>query len=64
VGPFKPEDWPRFIRFPAFTRDWERLALSDAALRALDVEILKDPTPAPVIRAYRVELKREFRQGR
>jgi len=50
VGPFKPEDWPRFVRFPAFTRDWERLGLSDAALRALEIEILKDPTRAPVIR--------------
>jgi hypothetical protein len=50
VEPFKPEDWPRFVRFPAFTRDWERFGLTDSALRALEVEILKDPTRAPVVR--------------
>ena len=47
---FQPEEWPRFVRFPAFTRDWERLGLDDAALRALELEILKDPGPPPVIR--------------
>jgi hypothetical protein len=50
VEPFKPEEWPRFVRFPAFTRDWERLGLDDAALRALEREILKDPIRPPVIR--------------
>jgi hypothetical protein len=50
VEPFDPEEWPRFVRFPAFTRDWERFGLTDTALRALEVEILKDPTRAPVIR--------------
>ncbi len=49
MEPFVPEDWPRFVRFPAFTRDWERFGLTDAALRALEIEILKDPTRAPVI---------------
>jgi hypothetical protein len=39
MDPFKPEDWLRFVRFPAFTRDWERLGLSDADLRALEVAI-------------------------
>ena len=47
---FKPDDWPRFVRFPAFTRDWERLGLTDRDLRALEVEILKDPDRSPVIR--------------
>lgn len=50
MEPFDPEDWPRFVRFPAFTREWERFGLTDTALRALEVEILKDPTRAPVIR--------------
>jgi hypothetical protein len=46
---FKPEEWPRFVRFPAFTREWERLGLDDAALQALEMEILKGPGRAPVI---------------
>jgi hypothetical protein len=46
---FDPEKWPRFVRFPSFTRDWERLGLDDSDLRALEMEILKDPTRAPVI---------------
>jgi hypothetical protein len=50
MEPFDPEDWPRFVRFPTFTCDWERFGLTDAALRALEVEILKDPHRAPVIR--------------
>jgi hypothetical protein len=49
VGPFDPEKWPRFVRFPSFTRDWERLGLDDADLQSLELEILKDPTRAPVI---------------
>jgi hypothetical protein len=49
VAVFQPEEWPRFVRFPAFTRDWERLGLDDAALRALELEILKAPSRAPVI---------------
>ena len=47
---FKPEAWPRFVRFPAFTRDWERLGLGDSALRALEIEILRGPDRNPVIR--------------
>lgn len=49
VEDFRPEEWPRFVRFPAFSRDWERLGLDDAALRALEIEILKGPSRAPVI---------------
>jgi hypothetical protein len=49
VEPFRPEEWPRFVRFPAFTRDWERLGLDDAAPRALEIEILKGPSRAPII---------------
>ena len=40
MEPFEPADWPRFVRFPAFTRDWEQFGLSDAALRALVRELL------------------------
>jgi hypothetical protein len=47
---FKPEAWPRFVRFPVFTRDWERLGLDDSALRALEIEILRGPDRNPVIR--------------
>jgi mRNA-degrading endonuclease RelE of RelBE toxin-antitoxin system len=50
VEAFRPEDWPRFVRFPAFSRDWERLGLDDAALQALESEILKGPDRTPVIR--------------
>ena len=49
MDPFDPEKWPRFVRFPSFTRDWERHGLDDADLRFLELEVLKDPTRAPVI---------------
>jgi hypothetical protein len=49
VDLFRPEEWPRFVRFPAFTRDWEHLGLDDSALRALEIEILKAPGKPPVI---------------
>lgn len=47
VEEFRPEDWPQFVRFPAFTLDWERLGLDDTALRVLELEILKGPDRAP-----------------
>lgn len=47
---FDPERWPRFVRFPAFTRDWERLGLNGEDLRLLELAILENPTRAPVIR--------------
>ena len=49
VDPFRPEEWPRFVHFPAFTREWERLGLDDAALRALELAILRAPGRPPVI---------------
>jgi mRNA-degrading endonuclease RelE of RelBE toxin-antitoxin system len=49
VDQFDPANWPRFVRFAAFTRDWERLGLDEAALRALEIEILNDPDRPPVI---------------
>lgn len=50
MEPFAPEKWPRFVRFPSFTRDWEHFGLDDGDLLALELEILKDPTRAPVVR--------------
>ena len=53
MGPFDPEKWPRFVRFPSFTRDWERLGLDDADLQSLEHEILINPTRSPVIQGTR-----------
>ena len=50
MDPFDPEKWPRFVWFPAFLRDWERLGLDGEDLRALKREILKEPTRALVIK--------------
>jgi hypothetical protein len=50
VDQFDPEKWPRFVWFPAFLRGWERLGLDAEDLRALEQEILKGPTRAPVIK--------------
>ncbi len=46
VDHFDPEKWPSFVWFPAFLRDWERLGLNGEDLRALELEILKEPTRA------------------
>jgi DNA-binding transcriptional regulator YiaG len=48
VMEFAPEKWPRFVSFPVFLRDWERLGLDSEDLRSLEQEILKSPTRAPV----------------
>lgn len=50
VESFDPSRWPRFVHFPAFTRDWARLGLDDAALRALEVLVLGAPEGSPVVR--------------
>jgi hypothetical protein len=39
----------RFVHFPGFLRDWERLGLNDTALRALEQEVLNAPDKAPVL---------------
>jgi hypothetical protein len=51
----------RFVQFPTFLREWERLRLGDEALRALERELIDSPDKAPVIEktgglsgAYRV----------
>lgn len=50
VDEVDPERWLRFVSFPAFTRDWDRLGLDGEDLRLLELMILGDPTRAPVIR--------------
>jgi hypothetical protein len=50
VASFDPAKWPRFVWFPAFLRDWERLGLDAEDLRSLEFAILMEPTRAPVIK--------------
>ena len=47
---FDPRKWPKFVWFPSFVRDWERLGLDAEDLRSLENEILKDPSRSPVIK--------------
>jgi mRNA-degrading endonuclease RelE of RelBE toxin-antitoxin system len=39
----------RFVQFPTFLREWQRLRLGDEALRALERELIDSPEKAPVI---------------
>ena len=39
----------RFVHFPSFLRDWQRLRLGDDALRALECGLIEAPDRAPVI---------------
>jgi mRNA-degrading endonuclease RelE of RelBE toxin-antitoxin system len=39
----------RFVQFPQFLRDWQRLGLEDEALRALEQVLIGSPDKAPVI---------------
>ena len=50
MGRFDPDKWLRFVWFPSFLRDWQRLGLDGDDLRSLEIEILKDPSRAPVIK--------------
>ena len=50
MDPFDPQKWPRLVWFPAFLRDWECLGLDGEDLRFLELEILKGPSRAPVIK--------------
>ena len=50
MDPFDSEKWLRFVWFPAFLRDWERLGLDGEDLRSLELEILEEPTRAPAIK--------------
>jgi hypothetical protein len=38
-----------FVQFPPFLRDWKRLGLDDAALHALERELIDAPERGPVI---------------
>ncbi len=50
MDPFDPDKWPRFVWFPSFLRDWERLGLDSEDLRSLELEILKEPARGPVVK--------------
>jgi len=39
----------RFVQFPMFLREWQRLRLGDEDLRALERELIDSPEKAPVI---------------
>jgi hypothetical protein len=39
----------RFVQFPTFLREWERLRLGDEALQALERELIDSPDKAPLI---------------
>jgi hypothetical protein len=39
----------RFVHFPTFSRDWQRLRLGDEALRAIENELIESPDRAPVL---------------
>jgi hypothetical protein len=39
----------RFVQFPTFLREWQRLRLGDDALRALELELIDSPGKGPVI---------------
>jgi hypothetical protein len=38
-----------FVQFPPFLRDWKRLGLDDAALRALEQDLIDSPEKGAVI---------------
>lgn len=39
----------QFVQFPPFLRDWKRLGLDDAALRALERDLIDSPERGAVI---------------
>jgi hypothetical protein len=47
---FRPIEVATFIQTSVFTRDWERLGLTDDDLRALEVMIMAKPAGNPIIR--------------
>lgn len=49
MAEFDPDDWPKFIELPGFTRAWASLGLSDDDLTALQTAILDGPYRYPVI---------------
>ncbi len=41
--------WLSFVRLESFERDWRYLGLSDDDLRALEMQIIENPTGGPVV---------------
>ena len=39
----------RFVQFPSFLRDWQRLGLGDEALRTLEQVLIDSPDRAPIM---------------
>ncbi len=49
MAEFDPDDWPKFIELPGFTRSWASLGLSGDDLTALQAAILDGPNRYPVV---------------
>ncbi len=47
--PSSPINYLRFIQMSEFQNNWIKLGLSDSDLRALELEIMKDPAKAKVV---------------
>jgi hypothetical protein len=43
------QEWLSFVRLESFERDWRHLGLSDDDLRALEMQIIENPTGGPVV---------------
>lgn len=48
-GRDEPERWLTFVHLDPFVGAWARMKLVDADLRALEFEILMDPTRPPIV---------------
>ncbi len=44
-----PHRWLTFVHLDPFVSAWARLKLGDSALRALELDILMDPTRPPIV---------------
>lgn len=49
-----------FIQTKEFTKNWERLGLNDDDLRRLELEIMENPSSAPVIKGTGKLRKKRF----
>lgn len=45
----QPQRWLTFVHLDPFVSAWARLKLGDSALRALELDILMDPTRPPIV---------------
>jgi hypothetical protein len=64
AGAVNPEDLLSFVHFPAFTRAWKHLKLTDDELRVLEICIMVDPKGPPVVRGTGGLRKARFAPGR